>query len=130
GFLAGENRCDVRLIAYSSASSFASSEFHPKLLARLQVRQLRVPSLAERFDDIAELAMFYVQQHTRRVGSVAQGISDESMNRLRNYRWPGGVQELQSLMERAVISAKGPLVEVDESLLDDGLPLGSYRLMQ
>ena len=130
GFLAGGTGRDVRLIAYSSAPSFSSSEFHPKLFARLEARQLRVPSLAERSEDIPELARFYVQQHARRVGSVVQGIGEESMNRLRNYRWPGGVQELQSLMERAVISAKGPLIEIDASLLDEGLPLGSYRLIE
>ncbi|MEO8592632.1 MAG: response regulator [Candidatus Solibacter sp.] len=129
GLLASGTGCDVRLIAYSSSPP-GSSEFDPKLFLRLQVRQLRIPSLAERSEDIPELAGFYVQQHARRVGSVVQGIGAESMNRLRNYRWPGGIQELQSLMEHGVISAKGPLVEVDASLLDDGLPLGSYRLIE
>jgi DNA-binding NtrC family response regulator len=129
GLLASATGWDVRLIAYSSAPP-ASSEFDPKLFARLQVRQLRIPSLAERSEDIPELACFYVQQHARRVGSVVQGIGAESMNRLRNYRWPGGIQELQSLMEHGVISAKGPLVEVEASLLDEGLPLGSYRLIE
>jgi DNA-binding NtrC family response regulator len=124
--IAVETRWDVRLIVYSSAPS----EFQRKLLVRLDGRQLRVPSLAERGDDIPELAQFFVHQHARRVGSVVQGIADESMKRLRRYRWPGGVQELQSLLERAVASAQGSLVEVDEALLDEGLPLGSYRLME
>jgi serine/threonine-protein kinase len=61
---------------------------------------------------------------------VVQGIAEDSMSRLRKYRWPGGVQELQSLMERAVTSAQGSLVEVEEALLDEGLPLGSYRLIE
>ena len=121
---------NVRLIAYSSAPSVGRGEFHPKLLARLEARQLRVPSLAERSEDIPELASYYVQQHARRVGSVVQEIGEESMNRLRKYRWPGGIEELQSLVERAVVSAKGPMVEIDEALLDEGLPLGSYRLME
>ncbi len=126
GVIAGEARGDVRLIAYSSEPS----GFHPKLLVRLEARQLRVPSLAERADDIPELARFYFEQHARRVGSVVQGIGEESMNRLRRYRWPGGVQELQNVMERSVTSAKGSLAEVDETLLDEGLPLGSYRLIE
>jgi len=52
------------------------------------------------------------------------------MNRLRKYRWPGDIQELQSLMERGVTSAQGALIEIDEALLDEGLPLGSYRLIE
>ncbi|HTP31739.1 MAG TPA: protein kinase [Candidatus Acidoferrales bacterium] len=126
GIIAGEGKWDVRLIAYSSAPG----GFHPKLSFQLESRQLRVPSLAERSDDIPELARFFVQQNAHRVGSVVQGIGEESMKRLRRYRWPGGVQELQSLMERAVTSAQGPLIEVDEALLDEGLPLGSYRLVK
>jgi DNA-binding NtrC family response regulator len=124
--LADQTRYAVRLIAYSSAPAGLS----PKLLDRLEGRQLRIPPLAERSDDIPELALFFVQQHARRIGSVVQGIGEESMKRLRRYRWPGGVQELQSLMERAVTSVQGSFVEVDEALLDEGMPLGSYRLME
>jgi DNA-binding NtrC family response regulator len=130
GFLAGGTGQDVRLIASSSATQFSPTEFHPKLLARLQARQLRVPPLAERSEDIPMLAEYYLQQHARRVGSVVQGIGEDSMGRLRNYRWPGGIQELQSLIERAVTSARGPLVEIEASLLDEGLTLGSYRLIE
>ena len=124
--IAGDARWDVRLIVYSSVPK----AIHPKLLGRLEGGQVRVPSLAERSDDIPELARFYIQQHALRVGSVVQGITEHSMNRLRKYRWPGDIQELQSLMERGVTSAQGALIEIDEALLDEGLPLGSYRLIE
>jgi serine/threonine-protein kinase len=52
------------------------------------------------------------------------------MKRLRKYRWPGDVSELQSLIERAVTSAREPVLEIDDTLLDEGLPLGLYRLME
>jgi serine/threonine-protein kinase len=52
------------------------------------------------------------------------------MRRLRKYRWPGDVGELQSVIERAVTSARGPVLEIDPALLDEGLPLGHYRLME
>ena len=51
------------------------------------------------------------------------------MKRLRKYRWPGDVRELQSLIERAVTSAREQVLEIDASLLDEGLPLGFYRLI-
>ena len=52
------------------------------------------------------------------------------MKRLRKYRWPGDVSELQSLLERAVTTAREPVLEIDAALLDEGLPLGLYRLME
>jgi eukaryotic-like serine/threonine-protein kinase len=121
---------DVRAIAYSSAPLAATSGFHPKLLALLERRQLRVPSLAERPDDVAEIALFFLRQHARRIGAVVETISEQSMKRLRRYRWPGDVDELQNLIERAVTSAREPVLEIDALLLDEGLPLGHYRLME
>jgi DNA-binding NtrC family response regulator len=121
---------DVRVIAYSSAPLATASGFHPTLLARLERRQLRVPSLAERSDDVAEIALFFLRQHARRIGAVVETISEQSMKRLRKYRWPGDVNELQSLIERGVTSAQGPVLEIDAALLDEGLPLGHYRLME
>src|SRR5262245_37017312 len=121
---------DVRFVAFSSALLAAGSGFHPKLLALLQRRQLRVPSLAERQEDISEIARFFLQQHARRIGAVVETISERSMKRLCKYRWPGDVGELQSLIERAVTSARAPVLEIDETLLDEGLPLGLYRLME
>jgi DNA-binding NtrC family response regulator len=121
---------DVRVIAYSSAPLATASGFHPKLLARLERRQLRVPSLAERSDDVVEIALFFLRQHARRIGAVVETISEQSMKRLRKYRWPGDVSELQSVIERGVTSAQDPVLEIDAALLDEGLPLGHYRLME
>ena len=121
---------DVCIIAYSSSPLAATSGFHPKLQALLERRQLRVPPLAERPDDVAEIALFFLRQHARRIGAVVETISEQSMKRLRRYRWPGDVGELQSLIERAVVSAREPVLEVDAALLDEGLPLGHYRLME
>jgi serine/threonine protein kinase len=121
---------DVRVIAYSSAPLAATSGFHPKLLTLLERRQLRVPSLAERPDDVGDIALFFLRQHARRIGAVVETISELSMKRLRRYRWPGDVGELQSVIERAVTSARGTVLEIDAALLDEGLPLGSYRLME
>ena len=121
---------DVRFIAYTSAPLTTASGFHPKFLSLVERRQLRVPSLAERPEDVPEIALFFLRQHARRNGSVAAAISEQSMKRLRKYRWPGDVRELQSLIERAVNSAREPVLEIDASLLDEGLPLGFYRLVE
>jgi len=121
---------DVRFIAFTSAPLATASGFHPKLLALLERRQLRVPSLVERSEDVPEIALFFLRQHALRIGAVVETISEQSMKRLRKYRWPGDVGELQSLLERAVTSAREPVLEIDAALLDEGLPLGLYRLME
>jgi DNA-binding NtrC family response regulator len=121
---------DVRVIAYTSAPLSTAGGFHPKLLTQFDTRQLRVPSLAERPDDVAELALFFVRQHARRIGAVVDTIGADSLRRLRKYRWPGDLGELQSVVERAVRAAREPVLEIDATQLDDGVPLGLYRLME
>jgi len=121
---------DVRFLAYTSAPLTTAGGFHPKLLAVFERRQLRVPSLAERPEDVAEIATFFLRQHARQIGAVVERISEASMKRLQKYRWPGDVGELQSLIERAVNSAREPELEIDAALVDEGLPLGHYRLME
>jgi DNA-binding NtrC family response regulator len=121
---------DVRFMAYTSAPLTTAGGFHPKLLAVFERRQLRVPSLAERSGDVVEIATFFLRQHARQIGAVVERISEASMKRLQKYRWPGDVGELQSLIERAVTSAREPELEIDAALVDEGLPLGHYRLME
>ena len=121
---------DVRFIVYSSMALASPGRFHPRLLSLLERRQLRVPSLAERPEDVAGIALFFLQQHARRIGAVVETISDASMKRLRKYRWPGDVRELQNLIERSVTFARDAVLEIDAALLDEGVPLGHYRLLE
>ena len=121
---------DMRVIAYTSAPLSTASGFHTALLAQLDSRQLRVPSLAERSDDVPELALFFVRQYARRIGAVVDTIGADSLKRLRKYRWPGDLAELQNMVERAVTAAREPVLEIDATQLDEGVPLGLYRLME
>ena len=121
---------DVRFMVYTAAPLATASGFHPKLLSLLERKQLRVPSLAERPEDVAEIALFFLRRHAGRIGAVVETISDQSMKRLRKYRWPGDVRELQSVIERSVTSAREPVLEIDAALLDEGMPLGHYRLLE
>jgi eukaryotic-like serine/threonine-protein kinase len=70
-----------------------------------------------------------VQRFARRFGKVVTGVSPESMQRLQSYAWPGNIRELHSVLERATLVSKTPVLEVEEELLDDALAAGSYRLL-
>ena len=120
---------DVRVIASTSVATPAESTLQRRLLAALELGMVRVPALAERPEDVPELARVLVGQLARRAGVVVERLSDESERRLRVYRWPGNLRELESVLERAVLSAREPVLEIDKALLDEGLPLGHYRLL-
>ena len=124
---------DVRVIAYSREDLIdrvQQGRYHHKLAELVSYNVLHVPSLVERKDDVPLLVEHFVQQHSQRLGSLVEGVSEDSMRRLRRYRWPGNIAELESLVERAVVTAREPLIEIDRALLEEGLPLGHYRLLE
>ncbi len=91
--------------------------------------QIAVPALKDRREDIPALVEHFVRRHARQLGKPVEGVSPESMRRLEAYAWPGNIRELHTVLERAILVAKGPVLEIDEELLDDKLAVGSYRLI-
>ena len=102
---------DVRIIASTSRpmDQIRDSSLEPNLYQMLVKRQLRVPALAERREDIPALVEFFVKQHARAVGKVVERVSDESLERLQDYGWPGNIRELQNVIERVVVTATEPV---------------------
>jgi len=124
---------DVRVIASTSRDLAAESQelrFNPALHQILSHGQLTVPALAERREDIPVLVEYFLEQHARRLGKTVEGLTDESMKRLEGYRWPGNIRELENVIERAIVGAEVPLLEIDESFLEGGMILDRYRLVE
>ena len=122
---------DVRVIASTTrnlAHEGQGGRLGP-LLRFLARNQLAVPALADRREDIPVLVDVFVRRYARQLGKVVDGVSPESMGRLETYLWPGNVRELQSVLERAVLVCRSTLLEIDDELLDEGLTVGSYRLV-
>ena len=65
-------RQNIRFIVYTALPLAPASGFHPKLLSLIERRQVRVPSLAERPEDVEEIALFFLRQHARRIGAARQ----------------------------------------------------------
>jgi DNA-binding NtrC family response regulator len=124
---------DVRVIASSRDDLIEKAQqgrFDGRLADLLSSCVLRVPSLVERKDDIPALVAHFVGTHARRLGSLVTGVSADSLRRLCKYRWPGNIAELESLIERSLVTAREPLLEIDRALLEEGVPLGHYRLLR
>lgn len=101
-------KVDVRVLATTNRNleeSVAKGEFRQDLFYRLNVIPLRLPSLAQRGDDIMLLAEFFVQRYVQEYGLGSLALSQEAHDWLMDHTWPGNVRELQNLMERAVLLA-------------------------
>jgi formate hydrogenlyase transcriptional activator len=111
---------DVRVIAATNRNLTAAVEagrFRADLFYRLNVVPLEVPPLRQRRGDIPQLAMFFLGRYSRRFGKRVDSVAPDTMARLVAYDWPGNIRELQNVVERAVVLATGPVLELDDDLL-------------
>ena len=114
-------RVDVRVIAATNRNlqqAVAEGRFRADLFFRVNVFPIRLPSLRERREDISLLVHFFVDRFAREMGRRIDAVSAETLDRLTRYDWPGNVRELQNVIERAMVLAKGPVLELaPDSLL-------------
>ncbi|TMA35415.1 MAG: Fis family transcriptional regulator, partial [Deltaproteobacteria bacterium] len=117
-------RVDVRVIAATNRNleqEVAAGRFRADLYFRLNVVPIVMPPLREREGDIALLAEFFADRFAREFGKRIERIAPESLERLFAYSWPGNVRELSNVIERAVVLARGPELEIAPELLSQAL---------
>jgi predicted ATPase len=115
-------KVDVRIIAATNRSledEVKAGRFRADLFYRLNVLPLHNPPLRDRKSDIPQLAMFFLSRFSRRFGKQMEGISQETMETLMNYNWPGNIRELHNLIERGVVLASGPVLTIDRNFLSN-----------
>src|SRR5439155_1741301 len=83
---------------------------------------IEVPPLSERITDVPLLVDHFVRRYSREFNQRVEGLSHEALAALKEYRWPGNVRELQNVIERCVVLAEGPLVQLNDLPLDVLLP--------
>jgi len=108
-------KVDVRIIAATNRNLERAVEdrtFREDLFYRLNVFPIVVPPLRERAEDIPGLAWTFVDEFSKSFGKPITSISKESIRDLQRYSWPGNVRELRNIIERAVIVATGPELEI------------------
>ncbi len=84
--------------------------FREDLYYRLNVVRIQIPPLRERRSDIVPLAEHFLWQYSEKNGFAMVGFSDETILMLQNYFYPGNVRELENMVERAVLMARGRVV--------------------
>jgi len=108
-----ERRLDVRLIAASHenlADLVRSKKFRSDLYFRVSTVTIRVPALRERLEDIPILARHFFERAAVEMGRLHLTLSDEAMDVMNSYSWPGNIRELKNVIERAVLLASGETI--------------------
>jgi two-component system response regulator AtoC len=108
-------KVDVRVISATNKDikkALANGEFREDLYYRLNVVSVELPPLREREEDIPLLAQHFLRKFAVENRKEITGFSPEATDFLLKYEWPGNVRELENAIERAVILAKGSLIEV------------------
>ena len=109
-------RANVRVLAATNKDlgrEAAAGRFREDLYYRLNVFPITLPSLRDRRDALDELAAFFVRLHARSMGKKLSGIAAPALKALRSYSWPGNIRELQNVIERAVILARGEVTAAE-----------------
>ncbi len=113
---------DVRIISSTARNieaEITAGKFREDLYHRLSVVPIRVPSLAERREDIPHLVEYFMEQISQSTGLPKRQIGPDAMAVLQLHDWPGNVRQLRNNVERLMILAGG---EVDAVITADMLP--------
>ncbi len=114
-----DTKVEVRIIAATNRNledMVAKGTFRQDLFYRLNVINITSPSLRDRADDIPVLANHFLKKYNDKLGKNIGAISDEAMDILKKYNYPGNVRELENMIERTVA------LEAGSTILPESLP--------
>ena len=107
---------DVRVLAATNKNmkeEIEAKRFREDLYHRLSVILIKVPSLAERIDDIPLLAEHFVNESCKEMGVPKKEISADAVKKLQTYPWTGNIREFRNVIERLVILS-GKTIEASD----------------
>jgi DNA-binding NtrC family response regulator len=108
---------DVRILASTNrdlGKEVDAGRFRQDLYYRLNVVEIRLPSLAERTVDIPPLVQHFVDKYRNEMKKNIRSVDSDAMLRLMQHDWKGEVRELENVIERAVIFADGETITIND----------------
>jgi DNA-binding NtrC family response regulator len=116
---------DVRLVVATNrdlAAMVKAGQFRSDLYFRVRVIEIELPALRSRGpDDVLALAEHFAALYGRRHRTAVPSLSDDARAALLAHTWPGNVRELEHAIERAVVLARGPVIDAAALGLDRGV---------
>ncbi len=111
---------DIRLICATNKpiqKLAEENEFRQDLLYRVNTVEINLPTLHDRSEDIPLLANFFLKKYKNKYNRPELVIGSDTYLKLREYKWPGNIRELQHAVERAVIMAENSILEPKDLML-------------
>lgn len=108
---------NIRFIASTNRDlkqEIKAGKFREDLFYRINVIEINLPSLKEREEDIPVLADHFLNKYRQEMNKNIKGIDANALRALMSYEWKGEVRELENIIERAVIFAKGEYITLKE----------------
>jgi len=110
-------KVDTRIIAATNKNleeEIQKGRFREDLYFRINVITLTVPPLCSRREDIPLLADFFLKKYAEKNRKLVKGFVPRAMDLLMRYEWPGNIRELENVVERAIIMARGDMITAEE----------------
>jgi DNA-binding NtrC family response regulator len=110
-----ERMIDIRLVAATNRDlqdMVAEGTFREDLYYRLNVVPIFLPPLRDRYGDIPQLAMAFLDRFSKKHGVEVRGFTPEAMQMIESYSWPGNVRELRNIVERMAILCDHDRIEL------------------
>ncbi|MGH7848168.1 MAG: sigma-54-dependent transcriptional regulator [Candidatus Binatia bacterium] len=127
-------KVDARVLAATNKDLdelMKNGVFREDLYYRLKVVTIRLPPIRERPEDIVALAQNFLRRYSQAAGKAITGISEEAMERLQKYSWPGNIRQLENVIEQAVVLSNQPILTVDDlapEIREDSAPRSPFNL--
>lgn len=110
-------KVDVRILAATNKDLFSlvkKGSLREDLFYRLNVITITVPPLRERGDDVLLLIQCFAKKFAEEVDKPVPVLSDNALQVLREYHWPGNIRELENVIHRLVVMTDKPSIEVSD----------------
>jgi DNA-binding NtrC family response regulator len=110
-------RVDIRILSATNKNleeEVEKGNFREDLYYRLNVVFIEMPPLRERGEDIPDLVATFVRKYNQEFGRRVSDVSREALKALVEYRWPGNVRQLESVIERSVLLSDGGTLTLDD----------------
>jgi DNA-binding NtrC family response regulator len=112
-----ENEMDIRFIVVANQrleDKISSGEFIKTLYGRIHAIELSVPPLRNRTEDLPILTRYFLDQLNKEFGKNIRSVSNEAVQALKAYTFPGNIRELKHIIERAVILSDNDVITLTD----------------
>ncbi len=116
---------DIRVIAATNRNleqAVSEGKFREDLYYRLNVVAVHLPPVRDRIEDIPDLVRHFIRKTCHELGIPSLEVSQAALDQLTDFPWPGNVRQLANLVERAVVLARGDVLNVEDFSIDHHKP--------